>query len=242
MVEQLSFQVEGGGSIPTSPLQLTIREISPILACYLNNRWHSRLPELDWSNVTRNRHYVCFGAYYNGDWYAVGIWSSPVNQAFNMDKTLELRRFAICGESPKYTASRMMKVMVLLIRKYLPTIRRLISYQDTDVHTGTIYKASGWQPVGKVKYRSWGVTRQRKPDQSDADKIRWELQLSNCPKQYLVNNVNHVSRHTEPGKTLEEIFPQAVQGELARQRQGARGGKTRPWGNISPGCTSPTNP
>lgn len=174
MVEQLAFQLKDGGSIPTSPLQLTIREISPILACYLNRRWHSRLPELDWSNVTRNRHYICFGALYDGGWYAVGIWSSPVNQAFDMNTTLELRRLAICGEAPKYTASRMLKVMIRVIKKHLPSINRLISYQDNEAHTGTIYKASNWESVGGVKYRAWDKTRKRKSSQTKADKTRWE--------------------------------------------------------------------
>jgi len=147
------------------------------LACDLNEKWHSRLPELDWSNVTRNRYYICFGAIYQGEWFAVGIWSSPVNQSFNMDTTLELRRFAIASEAPKYTASRILKVMIALIKKHLPSINRLISYQDIEVHKGTIYKASGWQPTIRVPYRPWDKTRSRKPSQSTADKMRWEYLL-----------------------------------------------------------------
>lgn len=183
MEEQLAFQLEDGGSSPTSPLQLIIKEISPILACTLNKQWHSRLPEIDWSNVTRNRHYICFGAYYKGEWYAVGIWSSPVNQAFNMDKTLELRRLAICKEAPPNTASRMISVMIKVIRKHLPSIERLISYQDNEVHLGTIYKASNWIPTASVKYRAWNKTRKRKPDQSHADKTRWEYTLAPTNKE-----------------------------------------------------------
>jgi hypothetical protein len=177
VVEQLSFQIKDGGSIPTSPLQFVVREISPILACELNRRWHSRLPELDWSNVTRNRHYICFGAIYKGQWFATGIWSSPVNQAFDMDTVLELRRFAIAPEAPRNTASRLLKIMIGLIKKHLPYIRRLISYQDTQVHNGTIYKASGWGAVAHTTYRPWDKTRKRKPSQSTADKIRWELNI-----------------------------------------------------------------
>ena len=178
MAEQLSFQIESGGSIPTSPLQFTIKEISPVLACYLNSRWHSRLPELDWSNVTRNRHYICFGAMYEANWFAVGIWSSPVNRAFNIDTTLELRRLAICEEAPKNTASRIIRVMIYLIQKNLPMIKRLISYQDTEVHSGTIYKAAGWKAASFVPYHPWNKTRKRKADQSKADKIRWEYNIT----------------------------------------------------------------
>ena len=179
MVEQLSFQIAEGGSIPTSPLQFDIREINVRAACILNKKWHSRLPMIDWSNVTRNRHYICFGAMFNNEWWAVGIWSSPVNQAFDMDTTLELRRMAICQEAPKNTASRMISIMLKLIKRRFPNIKRLISYQDTEVHQGTIYKASGWEAVISVKYRPWNKTRQRDNEQSKADKIRWEYLFSN---------------------------------------------------------------
>ena len=177
MAEQLSFQIESGGSIPTSPLQLEIKEIGVRGACLLNEKWHSRLPKIDWSNVVRNRHYICFGAMYDNHWLAVGIWSSPVNQAFDMENVLELRRMAIAPEAPKNTASRMIRIMIALIRKRLPNIKRLISYQDTEVHRGTIYKASGWEAVTKVAYRAWDKTRQRAVSQSGADKIRWEYLL-----------------------------------------------------------------
>jgi len=107
-------------------------------------------------------------------WLAVGIWSSPVNQAFDMDSVLELRRMAIASEAPKNTATRMLRIMIMLIRQRLPTIKRLISYQDTEVHKGTIYKASGWQAIDTIKYRPWNKTRQRDNEQSTADKTRWE--------------------------------------------------------------------
>jgi hypothetical protein len=38
------FQEEGGGSIPTSPLQFEIMEIDIHRAQKLNSLWHSRLP------------------------------------------------------------------------------------------------------------------------------------------------------------------------------------------------------
>ena len=179
MTEQLSFQIADGGSIPTSPLQFIIKKIGVRAACILNKKWHSRLPEIDWSNVTRNRHYVCYGATFDNHWFAVGIWSSPVNQAYDMDTVLELRRMAISPEAPKNTASRMMRIMIALIRKGLPNINRLISYQDTEVHQGIIYKASGWESVAEVAYRPWNKTRQRDNEQSTATKIRWEFPATN---------------------------------------------------------------
>ncbi len=141
------FQEGDGGAIPTSPLQLEIETIKAQFACELNEKWHSRLPKIHWSNVVHNTHYICFGAKYDYRWYAVGIWSSPVEQNRFRDgkKMLELRIMAICEASPQNTATRMIAVMVSLIKKKFPEITRLISYQDTEVHRGTIYKASNWK-------------------------------------------------------------------------------------------------
>ncbi len=178
MVEQLSFPIESGGSSPTSPLQFIIREIEVKTACELNKKWHSRLPEIDWSNVVRNRYYICYGAIFEQRWFAVAIWSSPVNQNFDLDRTLELRRMAIAPKAPKNTASRMLGVMEKLIKRRFPLINRLISYQDTEVHKGTIYKASGWRISHITKYQPWNKSRNRAISQSKADKVRWEYNLT----------------------------------------------------------------
>jgi hypothetical protein len=162
---------------PTSPKLMQIVTISAARACQLNGEWHSRLPNIHPSNVTRNRHYACFAAKYNFDVYAVAIWSSPVNQSFCMDTVLELRRMAIRDEAPKNTATWMLSKMTKQIKKLLPSIKRLISYQDTDVHHGTIYKAGNWIPVSVVEYRPWNKTRLRNNEQSNASKIRWEYSL-----------------------------------------------------------------
>ena len=63
-------------------------------ACKYNKKWHSKLPIIKPSNVTRNTHYVCYGASCNNWCYAVAIWSSPIAQnRFKDGKTiLELRR------------------------------------------------------------------------------------------------------------------------------------------------------
>ena len=68
--------------------------------------------------------------------------------------------------------------MKRLIKKARPEITKLISYQDTGVHLGTIYKASGWQIGGMKKNigTGWG-TRNRPAMQTDSDKIRWEYDL-----------------------------------------------------------------
>lgn len=180
MVKQQTFQFVDGGSKPTSPLQLTIKEITPQLASVLNESWHSVLPRIEWSNITRNTHYVCYSAIYNHLSYAVGIWSSPVaqNRFKNGKSILELRRLAISPQAPKNTASWMIGIMVRLIRKRFPDIERLISYQDTEVHSGTIYKASGWKPIKGHSFKTWTNRPNRKIDQSQAIKIRWEKEIT----------------------------------------------------------------
>lgn len=174
------FQKSSGGSKPTSSLQLRIEIIKPQLACELNEKWHSRLPKIHWSNIVRNTHYVCFGAQYDYSWYAVGIWSSPVAQNRFKDgkQILELRRLAICKNAPKNTASRIIKIMIKEIKKRFPDIKKLISYQDTEVHKGTIYKASNWKIGSENKGISWTTKiRKRNKEQTLAKKIRWEYNL-----------------------------------------------------------------
>jgi len=179
------FPVEGGGSIPTSPLQLHVGEIHVTRAIQLNAIWHSRLPNVVRGNIDRNTHSVCFGAEYAGNFYASAIWSSPVaGNRLSSDGTiwLELRRFAIASDAPKNTASRVMAIMVRLLRVKFPDVTRLISYHDTDVHSGTIYKAAGWTATKKVTDSNWGVRssgrgRKRAPPVAPGIKVRWELAL-----------------------------------------------------------------
>jgi hypothetical protein len=180
IVEQLSFQTEEGGANPTSPLQFNIEIIDVHTACRLNALWHSRLPIIEWSNVVRNKHSICFGARYNGELFAVAIWSSPVaaNRMKNSDQILELRRFAISQNCPKNTGSRMLSIMKQMIFKHLKDISMLISYQDTQVHDGTIYKASGWELVNVSKGTSWtNNSRKRNIEQSLASKARWQIRI-----------------------------------------------------------------
>lgn len=154
---------------------LLIVEISASLACKLNSMWHSVLPRIHWSNVVRNKRYICFGATDGVRFYAVGIWSSPIagNRMRNADEVLELRRFAIAPYAPKNLGSYMMSKMIKIIKERFPEIKRLITYQ-CQVHEGTLYKACNWYPVGKTKFRSWNGTRKRNPEQVVGDKVRWE--------------------------------------------------------------------
>lgn len=179
MSDQL-FQLIERQEPPTSPKQLSFKVIRAQTACLLNEQWHSRLPIIDWSNVVRNTHYICFGAEYQNEFYASAIWSSPVAQnRFKYGKqVLELRRMAISPEAPRNTATRMLAHMRKHIQLVFPDIALLVSYQDTEVHLGTIYKADNWTAVSTTSGTSWTTDkRQRNQDQTLADKVRWEYRL-----------------------------------------------------------------
>lgn len=149
------------------------------IACMLNELWHSRLPIIHWSNVVRNTHYVCYVFKYKQAVIGVAIWSSPVAQNRMKDgKTiLQLRRLALSDVCPKNTASYVISRMIKSIRSKFPQLTKLVSYQDTDVHLGTIYKASNWTAVDQIKFQQWNNKRKRNDEQSKANKIKWQYIL-----------------------------------------------------------------
>ncbi len=178
------FQEERGGSIPTSALDLWIDEIGARLACELNRQWHSMLPRTDLGNILCGNTTVCYGAFFEGRWFAVGIWSQPIIASLCDGKTIELRRLAIPKAAPKNTASRMLAVMRRLVKAKWPYLEKAISYLAVDVHKGTIYKASGWKAVGEIvdarPQRFSNVdsgTRATGPLQTKSRKQRWEIEL-----------------------------------------------------------------
>jgi hypothetical protein len=175
------FQGEEGGSIPTSALQLHVDEIGRETAVRLNRYWHSVLPEIG-GTVSVGR-FVYYGASFEGIYYAAAIWTRPVaaNILRNGDAALELRRFAIAPDAPKNTASRMLAVMTRLVRRRFPDVVRLLSYQATDVHAGTIYRAAGWTPtVNEWRDNGWHQdwSHRRPATQNASPKVRWEKWLS----------------------------------------------------------------
>lgn len=165
---------------PNSPNQLNIIEITADEASRLNKIYHSKLPKIHSSNIIRNTHYVCYGILYNKTAIGCAIWSSPVaqNRFKNGKKILELRRMALNSRCPKNTASWAISKMIKRIKIKFPEIEKLISYQDTSVHYGTIYKASNWIIGNETKFLSWTTNKRiRNKDQTNAKKIRWEYKL-----------------------------------------------------------------
>lgn len=178
------FQEDNSGSIPTSPLQFDIQEIGMRLAQDLNRQWHSMLPRTDLGNLLCGNMSVAYGAFFDGRWFAVAIWSQPIIRTCCDGYTIELRRLAICDDAPKNTASRMLSVMRKMLKRKWPHLSKMISYLAVDVHDGTIYRASGWIPVGKIvdarPQRFSNInkrTRATAPLQTNSRKQRWEKKM-----------------------------------------------------------------
>ncbi len=169
------FQAEYGGASPTSALHLRFASCSEKTFSALNSQWHSRLPKIG------NSHFrVCYFAEASNLIYAVAAWSNPVARLLPQLEWLELRRFAIAEDAPRFTASRMLGWMRRDILKRFPQVVKLISYQDLEAHTGTIYKAAGWKHAENFKPRArgwigWGNRpRKGRTNQAVAPRMRWE--------------------------------------------------------------------
>lgn len=170
------FPAEGGGSIPTSPLQLHVGIVKMGVAKALNAAWHSRLPDF----TSPPERCIGMAAEHDGRYYVASIWSPPVARNLNHQGIYELRRLAIAPDAPKNTASRMLRVMRLLIVRKKRDLKKLISYQDFGVHTGTIYKAAGWVAVRMDRGGEWArpsLGRHNRPAQAATPKVRWEYAL-----------------------------------------------------------------
>lgn len=168
------FHTGQGGSIPTSALQLWLEEIDFARAKQLNRLWHSRLPRFG-TGFIKHQPFLSFAATFGGIIYAVAVWSNPVARNLPQQTWLELRRLAIAPDAPRNTASRMLAVMRRLIRGKRPEVERLVSYQDTAVHRGSIYAADGWERTAVNADGTWDRPgRSRPAAQSEAPKQRWE--------------------------------------------------------------------
>jgi hypothetical protein len=186
------FQAEDGGSIPASTLQVKdlLFEPSPRPhAVQLVREWHSRLP-----NCQDGPWEYAFLARYGRLTYAVALLNSPSARCLP-SHWLELRRLACAPDAPKNTCSAFLGWIVRYLKAHASERERLISYQDTAVHAGTIYRAAGWIPAftsaprirdrsgnrtgTKRKYR-WNINGQ---DADAAAKVRWEISLTRVKPQ-----------------------------------------------------------
>jgi hypothetical protein len=159
---------------------LVFEECPKMHAVEMVRAWHSRLP-----NTQRGPWTHAFRGHVDDTTYVVALWNNC--SARTLPQTWrELRRMACAPDAPRNTASRFLGWMARWFLVNEPAVDRLISYQGTAVHEGTIYKAAGWvagsQGTERVRDRSrarTGTTRlyRKSINGQDADasrKIRWE--------------------------------------------------------------------
>lgn len=152
-------------------------------AVRLSRLWHSRLP-----NTQLGPWRFAFKASHSGVTYAIALWNNPSARMLP-NHWLEMRRFACGPDAPKNTASRFLSWMVKYFRMNCPEAEKCISYQDTSVHSGSIYKAAGWKTgfitKARVRDRSKlrvGTNRLYRTNMNgievdSSEKIRWEKLL-----------------------------------------------------------------
>lgn len=146
--EQLLFQTTDSGAIPTSPLQLYIKEISKLTASNFFKKWHY-LGETQFIST------VNYGAYYDG--YLVGSISYGAPNATELDGYFdrytqygwwEIKRLAMTDSCPKNSESRFIGISIKLLRKKYDVYGIVTLADDGVGHTGIIYKASGFKYLG----------------------------------------------------------------------------------------------
>lgn len=165
---------------PKSPKIMSLKIIGVRHAMRFNEMWHSRLPQTIEGNLLRNKRCVFYGAEYQDHCFASAIWTDPVanNRLSKEHIWFELRRLAVAPDAPKFTATWMIAKMIKDIRKRFPDVTRLVSYQDCEVHKGTIYAASNWTADHISDGQSWNETRKRNKEQSLSAKKRWIYDLA----------------------------------------------------------------
>ena len=149
MAEQLTFQFEDGGSIPTSPLQLILKRISKHEALECMKKWH----------YLGDKNFIAsynFGVFYTNILYGCisfgppSAWETVYGIFKNKDQhdIFEIKRLALSNELPKNSESRVIAIAIKLLKR-ITKIKAIITYADSRVgHTGIIYRASGFKYLG----------------------------------------------------------------------------------------------
>lgn len=148
------FQPGSGGSNPALALQFSL--CAKQEAVNFVRSHHSRLP-----NCQDNPWKFSFCAKLSNEIVAVALWNNPSARCLP-GHWLELRRLACSPAAPKNTCSCFLGWMIRWFKRWCPGHEKCISYQDLDVHTGTIYKAAGWVAEYKSKRRIRDRSKPRK--------------------------------------------------------------------------------
>lgn len=144
-------QCKGGGSIPTSSLHISVKDLLILNISFKEasrciKAWH-------YSKKPYCKSQIHHGVVYNKALLGVLSWgpSLDVHKTSGLvpgtaqDQYLELNRMALSPALPKNSASRCLAVSVRLLKKDISTLHWLVSYADgCQSGYGSIYQAAGW--------------------------------------------------------------------------------------------------
>lgn len=164
MVEQAT-QSKNGGSNPTPPLQ--------VYEC----------PQQDIARFVEQTHYshsvfgitaeVCFKVLDGDRIVGAAIFGNPAGMGVlkkygenGKYRTSELRRFVLADECPRNSESKLIAVMLRILKK--KGFQRILSYADPAAgHSGVIYKATGFAYLGHTSKRKHVLWKGKKyPDRN----------------------------------------------------------------------------
>ena len=146
MAEQLSFQIEEGGSIPTSPLQnlnLSVQKIPSNIGKEFVKKYH-------YSHGIHNGP-MCYGLFNNNDLIGVCAFATPSSEnvcasVFGIEdkrSVTELHRLVLLDWVPKNSESWFIVRALKSLKKDRPYYNAVLSFADaTEGHTGIIYQAT----------------------------------------------------------------------------------------------------
>lgn len=141
-------QSEGGGSNPTSALQISFKEITSNEARQAYANWH-------YLKDTRFLSKVNFGAFFQGSFEGAISYGSPnasdLKGCFTRQNQIgwwEIKRLVLSPRCPRNSESRFIAITLKLLRK-IHKVEGVVTYADSSQgHVGTIYKASGFESRG----------------------------------------------------------------------------------------------
>lgn len=99
----------------------------------------------------------CFGVYLDGELVGAVTFTSGARQGHRLlsaarpQDVTTLSRLYLSDELPKNSESRVLSVVLKVLRRETP-VKLILSYADPAVgHMGTIYQASGWTYLGQTE-------------------------------------------------------------------------------------------
>ncbi len=153
------FQIESGGAIPTSPLQIKKFRIK-----------QCGFDEISW--IFKKYHYkgdnmgggisFCLALVSSGFIVGGAVIGKPRHEGVYGESVLDIRRMALIDECPKNSESYFLSKVIWFIKRF-SNIKKVITYADRSVgHEGIIYKAANFKYIGDTapsKHIFWNGKR-----------------------------------------------------------------------------------